>query len=115
MKIDLNKLIVNFNGEALKNDLAFDPKNPEKELPNMTASDVILRALGTTLDGDTKEDEKVKYARWELGKRIAMSKKGNIDLTSEECVLIKSRVKEAWPSSVIYGNIADLIDPPKKD
>ncbi len=80
----------------------------EDELP-LLAGQIAIRSL---LAGNEKEPGDKKLEKWDLATKIkkALDKqKKDVELTSEEVVLIKSKVAEFY-STLIYGRMHDLLE-----
>ena len=94
MKLNLDEILFNFNGEPMQED-----GKP------LTLKNTILNALGAP-DKDAKGEEKLK--RYKLGMKITNG--GAIDLKTEEVASIKKRVSEVYFLPIIIGEVDRIIE-----
>jgi hypothetical protein len=76
----------------------------------MTLKDVMVNALNMTPQ-DERIDGKEKQKRYHLAGRIWMAG-DEIDLTSDEVVLVKNLIAKVYASALVVGQAWDMIEPP---
>lgn len=83
-----------------------------KELPNpetksaLTLKDILISSL---LTPDEKDDEKKKFEKWEIFKKIRDAQDGEAELTIEEMALVKKGVGKFQPP-LILGQCFELLE-----
>ena len=108
MRLDIQ--LLDFKGKPIETDEMMCPTCKRPIAPmKMILRDVLLNALASEKQGETiSGTEKMK--RFRLGMRMGVL--DEIDLTAEEIVLCKSQVEKFYPA-LIYGQVCDLLEPPK--
>ena len=111
MKIRINSILKNVYGEPLKSQRKKDrPKGSDKprEFEDMILKDVIVNSLLGEFEGEKLTGEK-KLERYRLAMKI-QDTKTEIDLASEDIVLIKDLIGKSW-SPLISGQAWEMIEP----
>jgi len=101
MKLDLERVLVNFEGVALKERLDGDKSR------DLTLGNAIVNALLVPSQDKSIRPES-KVTRYKLAHRI-FDAKGELNLTVDEAVLIKE-VCLAFYAPIVAGQIAEIID-----
>lgn len=113
MKVDLNALIMDIDGEKPLKTVADDQEEGEKQkLVDLTLRIAIRNALGRPVAGDEKITEEAKHKLWRLVKR---TRGDTATFDAKDTTLILERVCKAWPSSIVYGQVKDLLDPEEEE
>ena len=100
MKIDFTQVLKDFDGKPLK--------GPEKDI---TLGFICEDALLAVLKGETEKPNADDYiTRFELARSI--HKGEELDLKTEDIVLIKGRILKTRPA-LVYGLTSDMLE--KKD
>lgn len=75
----------------------------------LTLRDVIAEALSTGLQGDEALGMKKQRELYAFAKRITATDT-EIDLATDEIVLIKGRIEKRYPAPLISGQAWDMIE-----
>lgn len=117
MKVKVNKIIQNIYGEPMKSTRKKpgamvdenDIESVKKGREDMTLREVIVTALVSPLP-DEKLDISEQMKRYKLVTKIQATKI-EIELKSDEVVLIKDLISKTWPSPLISGQAFEMIEP----
>jgi len=98
VKIDVKQELKDFSGEPLK---------ISETAPNLTLKEVMSLSIKTTLqeDATTPLDKKIELDR--IGEAIY---KDEVDLTVEQCVIIKERISKVFTAPAVAGAVRRAIE-----
>lgn len=99
MKLSLNVEVKDFKGEVMFED--------DSNKIALTVLKVCLSVLGRALDGDVKMKGEEKLKLFKLGMKLTDS--GEVELSSEDIVLIKNRVNKIY-SPIVYGRCCEVLE-----
>jgi hypothetical protein len=105
MKIKLDYVFLNVDGDPLEKRVSDAKKTKETEPEFINLRDIIIDSLLTPIQGDEPD---VKYEKYRLFQKIA-SAENEADLKLEETLLIKKAVGKLQPQ-IIMGQVWDLLD-----
>jgi hypothetical protein len=99
MKIDFDKPILGFKGEAIR--------DGETDFTlGFVASSALLASFPDERDLDGKE----KYKRYKLADKISSANGSGVDLSAEEITDLKKLIGKAF-APLVVGRAYDLLDP----
>lgn len=105
MKIKLNVELKGIDGVT-----SLPVPSKERNGKILTLKEVCINSILTPVQGD---DEKKKFEKWELFKKIRDCKSNDIELKAEEIVIIKKSIGIIQPP-LIMGQAFDLLEGMKK-
>lgn len=97
MKVVLTTKLIDVDGKDIV---------PPGGMP-MTLKDVIFNSI--LVPSQEKEDEKKKFEKYEIYKKIKDAKGGTVDLESQEIALIKKSIGEIQPP-LIMGQAWEMLE-----
>jgi hypothetical protein len=100
VKIDVKQELKDFSGEPLK---------ISEGSPNLTLKEVMSLSIKTTLqeDATTPLDKKIELDR--IGEAIF---KEEVDISVEQCVMIKERISKVFTAPAVAGAVRRAIEEP---
>lgn len=98
MKVNVDRPIVGFDGEPLKDGGKV-----------LTLKDVAIFVLLTALPND-QGDAKTGGDRFQAAKKIADAEDGVVDLTAEQIALIKPRAYALFANALIGGRVSEMLE-----
>ena len=89
-------------------DFSGEPLKISEAAPNLTLKEVMSLSIKTTLqeDATTPLDKKIELDR--IGE--AIYKEGEIDLSVEQCVMIKERISKVFTAPAVAGAVKRAIE-----
>lgn len=101
MKVNVNQAFTELDGTVIK-----DGEH------DFTLKEASVRALNTPVPSE-KLSEEEKMKRFNLARKIY--KGGVVDLTTDECALIKNRIHVIFDSPLIYTEAYEMIEGAPKE
>lgn len=83
-----------------------EPKLIDKK--EITARAIAIRAMMNGLPGDNELGDEARAKNFTLG--VKLTKEGPVYLSSDEIVLLKSRIRKGYPSAQTSEQMAELLD-----